>query len=146
MKKLLKVLVLLLVLVSCDRSHNEPRIDGGEKHYRFDYRAQRKDFRVVVSGGRKYNRKVDWHIVAIVDLKDGSVLSNQVDTLPDGSMSISYDWVTFKVPRGKSKVIVDVQENNTGKFRSIHFSTTNSGKEIFTPDIGISQSPRVSTP
>lgn len=133
------VLVLGLGMLSCDYSGDEPRIEG--KHSKsFDYKAQTKVFRVVVYGGKSYNHKVDWYINGI--FKGEELLTNRVDTLPNGDMTIAYDWVTFTVPRHKSFITVTVSENNTGQTRSVLFGADNSRKNIFAPDFTVIQHPK----
>ena len=138
--KLLWVVVMALtfVLISCDRVTDEPTIEGEMKKL-FDSQAQRKSFRVLTASGKPYNHKVDWHIVGIMVPSSDTYLTKKVDTLSNGDLKISYDWVSFTVRENKSVIDVEVQKNETGKVRSVYFSTRNSDRQITLPDMRVTQ-------
>ena len=133
------VMALTFVLTSCDPfSQNEPTLeDRGYKY--FDSTAQRKSFRVVTASGKSYNHKVDWHIIGILDQNSRTYLTKKVDTLSNGDLKISYDWISFTVREKKSVIDVEVQKNETGKDRSVFFATRNSYKQAYLPNMIVTQ-------
>ena len=133
------VMSLTFVLTSCDPfSQNEPTLeDRGYKY--FDSTAQRKSFRVVTASGKSYNHKVDWHIIGILDQNSRTYLTKKVDTLSNGDLKISYDWVSFTVREKKSVIDVEVQKNETGKVRAVYLNTSTSGRQITLPDMRVTQ-------
>ena len=132
------ILALSFVFTSCDWVGNEPTIEGDIDKY-FDSRAQRKSFRVVNASGKRYNHKVDWHIVGITQLWVKTYLTKKVDTLSNGDLKISYDWVSFTVKERKSVIEVEVQKNETGQDRSVFFATSNSRYQAHRPNMIIVQ-------
>ena len=132
------ILALSFVFTSCDWVGNEPTIEGDIDKY-FDSSAQRKSFRVVNASGKRYNHKVDWHIIGITQLGLKTYLTEKVDTLPNGDLKISYDWVSFTVKERKSVIEVEVQKNETGQDRSVLFVTSNSRTQTHRPDIVLRQ-------
>lgn len=132
------ILALSFVFTSCDWVDNEPIIEGG-RYKTFDSSAQRKFFRVVNASGKRYNHKVDWHIVGIKQLWVKTFLTEKVDTLSNGDLKISYDWVSFTVKERKSLIEVEVQKNETGQDRSVFFATTNNRYHAHLPDMIIVQ-------
>ena len=132
------ILALSFVFTSCDWVANEPTIEGDRFKY-FDSSAQRKSFRVVNASGKRYNHKVDWHIVGITQLGLKTYLTEKVDTLSNGDLKISYDWVSFTVKERKSVIEVEVQKNETGKDRSVLFATRNDDKQAHLPDMIVTQ-------
>ena len=132
------VMALTFVFTSCDRLTDEPTLeDRGYKY--FDSTAQRKSFRVVTASGKPYNHKIDWHIIGIRDSKSDTYLTKKVDTLSNGDLKISYDWVSFTVRENKSVIDVEVQENETGKVRAVYLNTNTSGRHITLPDMRVTQ-------
>ena len=133
------VMALTFVLTSCDPfSQNEPTLeDRGYKY--FDNTAQRKSFRVVTASGKSYNHKVDWHIIGILDQNSGTYLTKKVDTLSNGDLKISYDWISFTVREKKSVIDVEVQKNETGQDRSVFFETKNDYKRTTSPSMKVIQ-------
>ena len=138
--KLLWAVVMALTFVSnsCDWVGDEPTIEGNLNKY-FDSQAQRKSFRILTGSGKPYNHKVDWHIIGITDPYSDTYLTKKVDTLSNGDLKISYDWVSFTVRENKSVIDVEVQKNETGKVRSVYFSTRNSDRQITLPDMRVTQ-------
>ena len=132
------ILALSFVFTSCDWVANEPTIEGDSFKY-FDSSAQRKSFRVVNASGKRYNHKVDWDIVGIKQLWVKTFLTKKVDTLSNGDLKISYDWVSFTVKERKSVIEVEVQKNETGQDRSVFFATSNSRYQAHLPDIIVVQ-------
>ena len=132
------ILALSFVFTSCDWVDNEPIIEGG-RYKTFDSSAQRKSFRVVNASGKRYNHKVDWHIVGIKQLWVKTFLTEKVDTLSNGDLKISYDWVSFTVKERKSVIEVEVQKNETGQDRSVFFVTSNSRYQAHLPNMIITQ-------
>ena len=132
------ILAIFFVFTSCDWVANEPTIEGDRFKY-FDSSAQRKSFRVVNASGKRYNHKVDWHIVGIKQLWVKTYLTKKVDTLSNGDLKISYDWVSFTVKERKSVIEVEVQKNETGQDRSVFFATTNNRYHAHLPDMIIVQ-------
>ena len=132
------ILALSFVFTSCDWVDNEPIIEGG-RYKTFDSSAQRKSFRVVNASGKRYNHKVDWHIVGIKQLWVKTYLTKKVDTLSNGDLKISYDWVSFTVKENKSVIEVEVQKNETGQDRSVFFATTNNRYHAHLPDMIVTQ-------
>ena len=133
------VMALTFVLTSCDPfSQNEPTIeDRGYKY--FDSTAQRKSFRVVTASGKTYNHKVDWHIIGILDQNSRTYLTKKVDTLSNGDLKISYDWVAFIVRENKSVIDVEVQKNETGQDRSVDFVAQDNHKGLASPSMTVIQ-------
>ena len=133
------VVALTFVLTSCDPfSQNEPTLeDRGYKY--FDSTAQHKSFRVVTASGKSYNHKVDWHIIGILDQNSGTYLTKKVDTLSNGDLKISYDWISFTVREKKSVIDVEVQKNETGQDRSVFFETKNDYKRTTSPSMKVIQ-------
>ena len=133
------VMALTFVLTSCDPfSQNEPTIeDRGYKY--FDSTAQRKSFRVVTASGKTYNHKVDWHIIGILDQNSRTYLTKKVDTLSNGDLKISYDWISFTVRENKSVIDVGLQKNETGQDRSVFFETKNDYKRTTSPSMKVIQ-------
>ena len=138
--KLLWAVIIALTFVSnsCDWVGDEPTIEGNLNKY-FDSQAQRKSFRILTGSGKPYNHKVDWHIIGITDPYSDTYLTKKVDTLSNGDLKISYDWVSFTVRENKSVIDVEVQKNETGKVRSVYFSTRNSDRQITLPDMRVTQ-------
>ena len=132
------ILALSFVFTSCDWVSNEPTIEGDHFKY-FDSSAQRKSFRVVNASGKRYNHKVDWDIVGIKQLWVKTYLTKKVDTLSNGDLKISYDWVSFTIKERKSVIEVEVQKNETGQDRSVFFATSNSRYQAHLPDIIVVQ-------
>lgn len=132
------ILALSFVFTSCDWVDNEPIIEGG-RYKTFDSSAQRKSFRVVNASGKRYNHKVDWDIVGIKQLWVKTYLTKKVDTLSNGDLKISYDWVSFTVKENKSVIEVEVQKNETGQDRSVLFATSNNHTQTHRPDIVLRQ-------
>ena len=132
------ILALSFVFTSCDWVANEPTIEGDRFKY-FDSSAQRKSFRVVNASGKRYNHKVDWDIVGIKQLWVKTYLTKKVDTLSNGDLKISYDWVSFTVKERKSVIEVEVQKNETGQDRSVFFATSNSRYQAHRPNMIIVQ-------
>ena len=132
------ILALSFVFTSCDWVGNEPTIEGDIDKY-FDSRAQRKSFRVVNASGKRYNHKVDWHIIGITQLDSKTYLTKKVDTLSNGDLKISYDWVSFTVKERKSVIEVEVQKNETGQDRSVFFATRNNRYQAHLPDMIVTQ-------
>ena len=132
------ILALSFVFTSCDWVSNEPTIEGDHFKY-FDSSAQRKSFRVVNASGKRYNHKVDWDIVGIKQLWVKTFFTKKVDTLSNGDLKISYDWVSFTVKERKSVIEVEVQKNETGQDRSVFFATSNSRYQAHLPDIIVVQ-------
>jgi len=132
------VMAFTFVFTSCDRLTDEPTLeDRGYKY--FDSTAQRKSFRVVTASGKPYNHKIDWHIIGIRDSKSDTYLTKKVDTLSNGDLKISYDWVSFTVRENKSVIDVEVQKNETGKVRAVYLNTNTSGRHITLPDMRVTQ-------
>ena len=133
------VMALTFVLTSCDPfSQNEPTLeDRGYKY--FDSTAQRKSFRVVTASGKSYNHKVDWHIIGILDQNSGTYLTKKVDTLSNGDLKISYDWISFTVRENKSVIDVEVQKNETGQDRSVDFVAQDNHKGLASPSMTVIQ-------
>ena len=133
------VMALTFVLTSCDPfSQNEPTLeDRGYKY--FDSTAQRKSFRVVTASGKSYNHKVDWHIIGILDQNSGTYLTKKVDTLSNGDLKISYDWISFTVREKKSVIDVEVQKNETGQDRSVDFVAQDNHKGLASPSMTVIQ-------
>ena len=94
---------------------------------------------MVNASGKRYNHKVDWHIVGIKQLWVKTFLTEKVDTLSNGDLKISYDWVSFTVKERKSVIEVEVQKNETGKDRSVLFATRNDDKQAHLPDMIVTQ-------
>lgn len=132
------ILALSFVFTSCDWVANEPTIEGDIDKY-FDSSAQRKSFRVLNASGKRYNHKVDWHIVGITQLGLKTYLTEKVDTLSNGDLKISYDWVSFTVKERKSVIEVEVQKNETGQDRSVFFATRNNRYQAHRPNMIIVQ-------
>ena len=132
------ILALSFVFTSCDWVGNEPTIEGDIDKY-FDSNAQRKSFRVVNASGKRYNHKVNWDIVGIKQLWVKTYLTKKVDTLSNGDLKISYDWVSFTVKENKSVIEVEVQKNETGQDRSVLFATSNNHTQTHRPDIVVTQ-------
>ena len=132
------ILALSFIFTSCDWVSNEPTIEGDHFKY-FDSSAQRKFFRVVNASGKRYNHKVNWDIVGIKQLWVKTYLTKKVDTLANGDLKISYDWVSFTVKERKSLIEVEVQKNETGQDRSVFFATTNNRYHAHLPDMIIVQ-------
>ena len=132
------ILALSFVFTSCDWVSNEPTIEGDRFKY-FDSSAQRKSFRVVNASGKRYNHKVDWHIIGITQLDSDTFFTKKVDTLSNSNLKISYDWVSFTVKERKSVIEVEVQKNETGQARSVFFATSNSRYQAHLPNMIITQ-------
>ena len=132
------ILALSFIFTSCDWVSNEPTIEGDHFKY-FDSSAQRKFFRVVNASGKRYNHKVDWHIIGITQLDSDTYFTKKVDTLSNGDLKISYDWVSFTVKERKSLIEVEVQKNETGQARSVFFATRNSRYQAHLPNMIITQ-------
>lgn len=132
------ILALSFVFTSCDWVANEPTIEG-DRYKTFDSSAQRKSFRVVNASGKRYNHKVDWDIVGIKQLWVKTYLTKKVDTLSNGDLKISYDWVSFTVKERKSVIEVEVQKNETGQDRSVFFVTSNNRTQSHRPNIVVTQ-------
>ena len=138
--KLLWAVIIALTFVSnsCDWVGDEPTIEGNLNKY-FDSQAQRKSFRILTGSGKPYNQKVDWHIVGITAPYSDTYLTKKVDTLSNGDLKISYDWVSFTVREKKSVIDVEVQKNETGKVRAVYLNTSTSGRQITLPDMRVTQ-------
>ena len=138
--KLLWAVIIALTFVSnsCDWVGDEPTIEGNLNQY-FDSQAQRKSFRILTGSGKPYNQKVDWHIVGITAPYSDTYLTKKVDTLSNGDLKISYDWVSFTVREKKSVIDVEVQKNETGKVRAVYLNTSTSGRQITLPDMRVTQ-------
>ena len=132
------VTALTFVLTSCDRVTDEPTIEGKVNKF-FDSQAQRKSFRVLTASGKPYNHKIDWHIIGILDPKSETYLTKKVDTLSNGDLKISYDWISFTVREKKSVIDVEVQKNETGQDRSVFFETKNDYKRTTSPSMKVIQ-------
>lgn len=133
------ILALSFVFTSCDWVvGNEPTIEG-DRYKTFDSSAQRKSFRVVNASGKRYNHKVNWHIIGITQLDSKTYFTKKVDTLSNGDLKISYDWVSFTVKENKSVIEVEVQKNETGQDRSVLFATSNNHTQTHRPDIVVTQ-------
>ena len=132
------ILALSCVFTSCDWVDNEPTIEG-DRYKTFDSSAQRKSFRVVNASGKRYNHKVDWDIIGITQLDSDTFFTKKVDTLSNGNLKISYDWVSFTVKENKSVIEVEVQKNETGQDRSVLFVTRNNRTQTHRPDIVLRQ-------
>ena len=133
------IMAFTFVFTSCDPfSQNEPTLeDRGYKY--FDSTAQRKSFRVVTASGKSYNHKVDWHIIGILDQNSGTYLTKKVDTLSNGDLKISYDWISFTVREKKSVIDVEVQKNETGQDRSVDFVAQDNHKGLASPSMTVIQ-------
>lgn len=132
------ILALSFIFTSCDWVDNEPTIEG-DRYKTFDSSAQRKSFRVVNASGKRYNHKVNWDIIGIKQLWVKTYLTKKVDTLSNGDLKISYDWVSFTVKENKSVIEVEVQKNETGQDRSVLFATSNNHTQTHRPDIVVTQ-------
>ena len=132
------VMALTFVFTSCDWVGDEPTIEGNLNKY-FDSQAQRKSFRILTGSGKPYNQKVDWHIVGITAPYSDTYLTKKVDTLSNGDLKISYDWVSFTIREKKSVIDVEVQKNETGKVRAVYLNTSTSGRQITLPDMRVTQ-------
>lgn len=133
------VIAIISPICACNYAGEEPVIEGKTDKY-FDHQAQIKSFRVLTQSGKPYNHKINWHILGLIDPRLGStILETKVDTLSNGNLKISYDWISILVKDNKSTIVVEVLENTTGKERSILFETTTDGKQIFKPDMIIVQ-------
>lgn len=131
------VIALACLFASCDWITDEPIIEGGKEKF-FSSQAQRKSFRVINASGKPYNHKIDWEIVGIMVPYSHTFLTKKVDTLSNGDLQISYDWVSFTVRENKSVIDVEVQKNETGERRSVHLQTS-SYKQRVLPDIMVIQ-------
>ncbi|MDO4692965.1 MAG: hypothetical protein Q4A64_08850 [Porphyromonadaceae bacterium] len=140
---LFTIMVSTLCFYSCDFTRDEPLIEGGSDKY-FDYKAQTKSFRVVQTSGKPYNHKMNWDIIGIEDFgqPNSTFLTQKVDTLLNGDLKIGYEWVSFLVKNDKSIIEVEVLENTTGKHRSVFFTTRTTGKQIYRPNMLITQKPK----
>ena len=132
------VVALTFVFTSCDWVGDEPTIEGKLDKF-FDSQAQRKSFRILTGSGKPYNHKVDWHIIGITDPYSDTYLTKKVDTLSNGDLKISYDWVSFTIREKKSVIDVEVQKNETGKVRAVYLNTSTSGRQITLPDMRVTQ-------
>ena len=132
------VTALTFVLTSCDRVTDEPTIEGKVNKF-FDSQAQRKSFRVLTASGKPYNHKIDWHIIGILDPKSENYLTKKIDTLSNGDLKISYDWVAFIVRENKSVIDVEVQKNETGQDRSVDFVAQDNHKGLASPSMTVIQ-------
>ena len=132
------VVALTFVLTSCDRVTDEPTIEGKMNKF-FDSQAQRKSFRILTGSGKPYNHIVDWHIIGITDPYSDTYLTKKVDTLSNGDLKISYDWISFTVRENKSVIDVELQKNETGQDRSVFFETKNDYKRTTSPSMKVIQ-------
>ena len=132
------VMALTFVFTSCDWVGDEPTIEGKLDKF-FDSQAQRKSFRILTGSGKPYNHKVDWHIIGITDPYSDTYLTKKVDTLSNGDLKISYDWVAFIVKENKSVIDVEVQKNETGQDRSVDFVAKDNHKGLDSPSMTIIQ-------
>ncbi|MBF1365746.1 MAG: hypothetical protein HXN10_04740 [Porphyromonadaceae bacterium] len=133
------VMALTFVLTSCDRLTDEPTLEDRGYYKYFDSTAQRKSFRVVTASGKPYNHKIDWHIIGILDQNSRTYLTKKVDTLSNGDLKISYDWISFTVRENKSVIDVELQKNETGQDRSVFFETKNDYKRTTSPSMKVIQ-------
>lgn len=132
------VMAFTFVFTSCDRLTDEPTIEGKMNKF-FDSSAQRQSFRVLTASGKPYNHKIDWHIIGILDPKSETYLTKKVDTLSNGNLKISYDWVAFIVKENKSVIDIEVQKNETGQDRSVDFVAKDNHKGLDSPSMTIVQ-------
>ena len=132
------VVALTFVFTSCDWVGDEPTIEGKLDKF-FDSQAQRKSFRILTGSGKPYNQKVDWHIVGITDPYSDTYLTKKVDTLSNGDLKISYDWISFTVREKKSVIDVEVQKNETGEDRSVKFVAQDNHKGLASPSMKVIQ-------
>lgn len=121
MKKIIYLFSFLLCLfVSCTRVGDEPIIEG-ESIKIYDYRAQEYTLKVVTVNDRsKYTHRSDWWIIGIYEK---SSHWEKVDTLPNGDMRISADWLSCIVPKNKATIQISLQENNSHELRKVSFLT-----------------------
>ena len=133
------VMALTFVLTSCDRVTDEPTLEDRGYYKYFDSTAQHKSFRVVTASGKPYNHKIDWHIIGIRDSKSDTYLTKKVDTLSNGDLKISYDWISFTVREKKSVIDVEVQKNETGEDRSVKFVAQDNHKGLASPSMKVIQ-------
>ena len=132
------VVALTFVFTSCDWVGDEPTIEGKLDKF-FDSQAQRKSFRILTGSGKPYNHKVDWHIIGITDPYSDTYLTKKVDTLSNGDLKISYDWISFTVREKKSVIDVEVQKNETGEDRSVKFVAQDNYKGLASPSMKVIQ-------
>ena len=62
-----------------------------------------------------------------------------MDTLSNGDLRISYDWVAFTVRENKSVIDVEVQKNETGQDRSVKFVAKDDHKGLASPSMKVIQ-------
>jgi len=132
------VVALTFVFTSCDWVGDEPTIEGKLDKF-FDSQAQRKSFRILTGSGKPYNHKVDWHIIGITDPYSDTYLTKKVDTLSNGDLKISYDWISFTIREKKSVIDVEVQKNETGEDRSVKFVAQDNHKGLASPSMKVIQ-------
>ena len=133
------IMALTFVFTSCDRLTDEPTLEDRGYYKYFDSTAQHKSFRVVTASGKPYNHKIDWHIIGIRDSKSDTYLTKKVDTLSNGDLKISYDWISFTIREKKSVIDVEVQKNETGEDRSVKFVAQDNHKGLASPSMKVIQ-------
>ena len=62
-----------------------------------------------------------------------------MDTLSNGDLKISYDWISFTVREKKSVIDVEVQKNETGEDRSVKFVAQDNHKGLASPSMKVIQ-------
>ncbi len=138
-KNLLIGLLVGGALVSC-RQFENPIVEA-PNYARFDYRAQSKTFKVITSQGKPYNHKVDYHIIGLSNDDQRDYLTEAVDTLTNGDIRISYDWISFTLTENKTRIVVEVKQNDTDKEREANLATFSSHGGS-SPRIYITQLPK----
>lgn len=131
--KALGALCIILTCVSCSWGDCALELLGfgrawieGDEHKHFDSKAQKHSFRVLTGCGHTKRAGKGWDVLGLgfpgtpYDKK----FVDKVERLPNGDRRISTDWVSFLVTEGATIIEVEIQENTTGKARSISFITT----------------------
>lgn len=119
---------ILLTFASCEKWKNcafdllgvgRAWIEGDE-HKHFDSKAQKHSFRMLTGCGHTKRAGTRWYIYGLrfENAPFEEVITN-VEELPNGDRRVAADWVSFLVTKGGTIIEVEVQENKTGKARTV---------------------------
>lgn len=144
MKSLFKALCAICILLTCAScswmpciydilGSDTPYFEGGD-HKHFDSKEQKHSFRIITGCGKSF-KGLSW---SIIDVKVIESSTDKIDTLSNGDLKVSHDWVSFLIQAKKSTIEVSVSENKTGQARSVRLAIDRYKRNL--PNLTITQS------
>lgn len=118
-------LFLTVLLFSCYRDPGVVQsYTVDKKEFNFNAKGGTETAHLLRWGRKKIrDNEIDWQYMGCYgqELPTTHKVAMQVDTLTDGTLRVSNEWVTFSSPQNRKTIKIETTENTTGKERVIYF-------------------------